>query len=232
MNYVGAGTVEFLLDADGEFYFMEMNTRLQVEHPVTEMITGIDLVEWQLRVAAGERFTRPQSSIRFSRPRDRGAAVRRGSARDFLPQAGRIALWIPDASVRTDHALESGAEISPFYDSMIAKVIAHGATRDEARERLARALDNTVALGVADQQGVPRRGAARRGIRARSDHRVPRRASRVEPAQPDAATLRDCGGAALPQRPDSASGIPGATIRRARCGRNSAGSDVALHHSG
>jgi geranyl-CoA carboxylase alpha subunit len=147
VNYVGAGTVEFLLDADKQFYFMEMNTRLQVEHPVTEAITGIDLVEWQLRVAMGERFTRQQSDIRFI-----GHAIEaRLCAEDenFLPQSGRIALWRPAESVRTDHALASGADIPPHYDSMIAKVIAHGATRDEARERLARALDDTVALGVA-----------------------------------------------------------------------------------
>jgi len=147
VGYVGAGTIEFLLDADRQFYFMEMNTRLQVEHPVTEAITGIDLVEWQLRVAMGERFTRQQSDIRFH-----GHAIEaRLCAEDenFLPQAGRIALWQPAEGVRTDHALESGAEISPHYDSMIAKVIARGATRDEARERLARALDQTVALGLA-----------------------------------------------------------------------------------
>jgi geranyl-CoA carboxylase alpha subunit len=152
VNYVGAGTIEFLLDDGGNFYFMEMNTRLQVEHPVTEMITGFDLVEWQLRVAAGERFTRPQSSIRFS-----GHAIEArlcAEDADFLPQAGRIALWLPHEGVRTDHALESGAEISPFYDSMIAKIIAHGATRDAARERLARALDDTVALGVANNKAL------------------------------------------------------------------------------
>jgi geranyl-CoA carboxylase alpha subunit len=147
VNYVGAGTIEFLLDAEKNFYFMEMNTRLQVEHPVTEAITGIDLVEWQIRVARGERFTRQQSDIRFH-----GHAIEaRLCAEDenFLPQAGRIALWQPAEGVRTDHALESGAEISPHYDSMVAKVIAHGATRDEARERLARGLDGTVALGLA-----------------------------------------------------------------------------------
>ena len=110
-------------------------------------------------------------------------------AQNFLPQAGRIALWRPADGVRTDHALESGAEISPFYDLMIAKVIAHGATRDEARERLARALDNTVALGVRDQQGLSRRRAARRGIRAgpTTDFLAP--LSAIEPAEPDAATL-------------------------------------------
>jgi geranyl-CoA carboxylase alpha subunit len=148
VNYVGAGTVEFLLDADGQFYFMEMNTRLQVEHPVTELISGADLVEWQLRVARGERFTRQQSDIR-----SRGHAIEarlcaEDPGRNFLPQAGRMALWLPDETVRTDHALDSGMEISPHYDSMIAKVIAYGATRDEARLRLAQALDNTVALGL------------------------------------------------------------------------------------
>ncbi len=116
---------------------------------------------------------------------------RRGCApriRDFLPQAGRIALWIPDAGVRTDHALTSGAEISPFYDSMIAKVIAHGATRDEARARLARALDNTVALGVATNKAflaaVLRDGEFARGPTTAF---LSRFASR--PAAPDAATL-------------------------------------------
>jgi len=146
VSYVGAGTIEFLLDAEKNFYFMEMNTRLQVEHPVTEAITATDLVEWQLRVARAERFTRQQSDIRFH-----GHAIEaRLCAEDenFLPQSGRIALWRPVDGVRTDHALESGADVSPFYDSMIAKVIAHGATRDEARERLARALDDTVALGL------------------------------------------------------------------------------------
>jgi geranyl-CoA carboxylase alpha subunit len=147
VNYVGAGTIEFLLDADRQFYFIEMNTRLQVEHPVTEAITRIDLVEWQLRVARAERFTRQQADILFH-----GHAIEaRLCAEDqnFLPQAGRVALWQPAQGVRTDHALERGSEVSPHYDSMIAKVIAHGRTRDEARERLAHALDDTVAFGLA-----------------------------------------------------------------------------------
>ncbi len=148
VNYVGAGTVEFLFDAQKNFYFMEMNTRLQVEHPVTEAITGADLVEWQLRVAMGECFTRAQSDIRFHGHAIEARLCAEDPAKNFLPQAGRIASWRPAEGVRTDHALESGAEISPFYDSMIAKVIAHGRTRDDAREKLARALDDTIALGV------------------------------------------------------------------------------------
>jgi geranyl-CoA carboxylase alpha subunit len=148
VNYEGAGTVEFLLGAEKNFYFMEMNTRLQVEHPVTEAVTGIDLVEWQLRVAMGERFTRQQSDIHFRGHAIEARLCAEDPARDFLPQAGRVALWQPAEGVRADHALESGAEISPFYDPMIAKIIAHGATRDQARERLARALDNTIALGL------------------------------------------------------------------------------------
>jgi geranyl-CoA carboxylase alpha subunit len=152
VNYSGAGTLEFLLSPDGAFYFMEMNTRLQVEHPVTEAITGIDLVEWQLRVAMGERFTRQQADIRFA-----GHAIEaRLCAEDagFLPQVGRIALWAPAEGVRVDHALETGAAVSPYYDSMIAKVIARGATRDLAREGLARALRDTIVLGVATNKSL------------------------------------------------------------------------------
>jgi geranyl-CoA carboxylase alpha subunit len=149
VNYVGAGTVEFLLDASGQFHFMEMNTRLQVEHPVTELTSGADLVEWQLRVARGERFTRAQSDIRLHGHAIEARLCAEDPARNFLPQAGRIALWQPDGTVRVDHALACGTEISPHYDSMIAKVIGYGATRDEARLRLAQALENTVALGLA-----------------------------------------------------------------------------------
>ena len=148
VGYVGAGTVEFLLGADGKFWFMEMNTRLQVEHPVTEAITGLDLVEWQLRVARGETLPLRQEEIRFSGHAIEVRLCAEDPGRDFLPQAGTLWAWQPGAGVRTDHALESAAVIPPWYDSMIAKVIAHGASRDEAREKLAQALDATVALGL------------------------------------------------------------------------------------
>jgi geranyl-CoA carboxylase alpha subunit len=147
VGYVGAGTVEFLLE-DGKFWFMEMNTRLQVEHPVTEALTGLDLVEWQLRVAAGEPLPARQEDLRFAGHAIEVRLCAEDPARDFLPQAGRLALWRPSSAVRVDHALETGAEIPPYYDSMIAKLIAHAPTRDEARARLAAALDETVALGV------------------------------------------------------------------------------------
>ena len=147
VGYVGAGTVEFLLE-DGKFWFMEMNTRLQVEHPVTEAITGLDLVEWQLRVAAGEPLPAKQGDIRFSGHAIEVRLCAEDPAKNFLPQAGTLALWQPSAAVRVDHALESGIGIPPFYDSMIAKLIAHAPSRDEARAQLAAALDETVALGI------------------------------------------------------------------------------------
>jgi geranyl-CoA carboxylase alpha subunit len=190
VNYVNAGTVEFLLDASGDFFFMEMNTRLQVEHPVTEAVTGVDLVEWQLRVARGERFSRAQSDIRFHGHAIEARLCAEDPAKNFLPQAGTMALWIPADGVRTDHALSSGAEISPHYDSMIAKVIAHGRTRDEARERLARALDDTVALGVATNKaflaGVLRDEEFARGP---TTDFLARRFPKVSATPPDAETL-------------------------------------------
>ncbi len=147
-GYVGAGTVEFLLDDQGGFWFIEVNARLQVEHPVTEMLTGLDLVEWQLRVAAGEPLPLKQEQVRFDGHAIEARLCAEDPAKDFLPQAGRLALWRPAAGVRVEHALESGIEIPPLYDSMLAKLIAHGRSRDEAREKLAAALDATVALGL------------------------------------------------------------------------------------
>jgi geranyl-CoA carboxylase alpha subunit len=147
-GYVGAGTVEFLLEKDGHFWFMEMNTRLQVEHPVTEMLTGIDLVEWQLRIAAGEPLPLAQDAVRFSGHAIEARLCAEDPAKDFLPQAGTVVLWEPAEGVRVEHALENGVEIPPHYDSMIAKLVAHGATREVARRKLAAALDDTVALGV------------------------------------------------------------------------------------
>jgi geranyl-CoA carboxylase alpha subunit len=149
IGYRGAGTVEFLLGSDGAFYFLEMNTRLQVEHPVTEAITGLDLVEWQLRVARGEALPLKQEQVQL-----KGHAIEvRLYAEDayagFLPQTGRIDVWRPASGpgVRTDHGMKDRLAISPFYDPMIAKVIAHGATRDEACRRLVKALRDTVVLG-------------------------------------------------------------------------------------
>jgi geranyl-CoA carboxylase alpha subunit len=149
IGYRGAGTVEFLLGADGAFYFLEMNTRLQVEHPVTEMITGQDLVAWQLRVAAGEKLPLSQDDVQL----DGHAIEVRLYAEDpyagFLPQTGTVAAWRPaeGPGLRTDHGMRDGQAISAFYDPMIAKVIAHGATRAEAVRKLARALERTVVLG-------------------------------------------------------------------------------------
>jgi geranyl-CoA carboxylase alpha subunit len=191
VNYEGAGTIEFLLDAKKNFYFMEMNTRLQVEHPVTEAVTGVDLVEWQWRVAMGQRFTRQQSDIRFRGHAIEARLCAEDPARDFLPQAGPLALWQPAQGVRTDHALYSRAEISPHYDSMIAKVIAHGATRDQARERLAKALDETVALGLPTNKAFL--AAVLRddefAARGATTDFLGRRFAKIDAATPDAGTL-------------------------------------------
>jgi geranyl-CoA carboxylase alpha subunit len=147
-GYVGAGTVEFLLDEKSAFWFIEVNVRLQVEHPVTEAVTGLDLVEWQLRVAAGEPLPLRQEDIRFDGYAIEARLCAEDPAHDFLPQSGRLALWQPADDVRVDHALASGIEIPPFYDSLLAKLVAHGRTRNEAREKLAAALDATLALGL------------------------------------------------------------------------------------
>src|SRR6266403_798777 len=152
IGYEGAGTLEFLLDRNGEFYFMEMNTRLQVEHPVTEAITGLDLVELQLRVAAGEPLGLRQDDIQFSGHAIEARLCSEDAAQNFMPQSGRMALWQMPDGLLVEHALQSGSEIPPFYDSMIAKIISHGATRDEARRRLICGLEHTVAFGVTTNQ--------------------------------------------------------------------------------
>ncbi|MGH6703106.1 MAG: acetyl/propionyl/methylcrotonyl-CoA carboxylase subunit alpha [Bradyrhizobium sp.] len=152
IGYEGAGTLEFLLDRNGAFYFMEMNTRLQVEHPVTEAITGLDLVELQLRVAAGEPLGLKQDDITWSGHAIEVRLCSEDASHDFMPQSGRMALWqVPDG-IRVEHAMHSGAEIPPFYDSMIAKLISHGATRDQARGKLICGLEQTIAFGVTTNQ--------------------------------------------------------------------------------
>ena len=146
-QYVGAGTVEFLLDDTGEFYFIEMNTRLQVEHGVTEAITGIDLVQWQLRIAGGEKLHLKQSDIQFNGHAIQGRLCAEDPTQDFLPQTGPVLAWQAPPNSRCDHALVEGGEVSPWYDSLLAKVIAHAPTRKQACDTLSAALGETVLLG-------------------------------------------------------------------------------------
>ncbi|MGE8065930.1 acetyl-CoA carboxylase biotin carboxylase subunit [Pseudomonas sp. NPDC089569] len=154
VNYVGAGTVEFLLDAHGQFYFLEMNTRLQVEHPVTELITGQDLVAWQLNIAEGQPLPLRQEHVRLDGHAMEVRLYAEDPSRDFLPQTGRISAWEPalQNGVRIDHGLIEGGHISPFYDPMLGKIIAHGATREEARRKLLRAVQDTALLGIQSNQ--------------------------------------------------------------------------------
>ncbi len=152
LAYEGAGTLEFLLDESGAFYFMEMNTRLQVEHPVTEAITGLDLVELQLRIASGEPLGLRQEDVTFSGHAIEVRLCAEDAGHDFMPQSGTMARWRIPQGARVEHALRSGSEISPFYDSMIAKIVSHGADRGEARGKLICALEQTVAFGVTTNQ--------------------------------------------------------------------------------
>ncbi|MGO4330171.1 acetyl-CoA carboxylase biotin carboxylase subunit [Cupriavidus sp. 2TAF22] len=152
IGYEGAGTLEFLLDRDGNYYFMEMNTRLQVEHPVTEAITGLDLVALQLRIAAGEPLPLAQQDVRFTGHAIEVRLCAEDAQQGFMPQSGTVALWQPPPALRVEHALCGGAAIPPYYDSMIAKLVSHGADREEARRRLARGLEDLVALGVTTNQ--------------------------------------------------------------------------------
>jgi 3-methylcrotonyl-CoA carboxylase alpha subunit len=153
-GYVGAGTVEFIVET-GRFYFMEMNTRLQVEHPVTEAVTNTDLVEWQLRVAAGEEFTRKQSQIGLHGHAIEVRLYAENPERDFLPATGtlhRLRLPPPDTA-RVETGVREGDAVTPFYDPMIAKIIARGPDRAAARQRLGRALAETGIIGVTTNLG-------------------------------------------------------------------------------
>jgi 3-methylcrotonyl-CoA carboxylase alpha subunit len=164
VNYVGAGTVEFIVEQPGgyekpdqmQFYFMEMNTRLQVEHPVTEAITGLDLVEWQLRVASGEPLPLQQSDLNIHGHAIEARICAENPDKQFLPATGRLAVYrkpphvaFERGAVRFDDGVREGDTISPFYDSMVAKLIVHGATRAEALARLDAALAATHIVGLA-----------------------------------------------------------------------------------
>jgi geranyl-CoA carboxylase alpha subunit len=149
VGYVSAGTVEFIVDAQGRHHFLEMNTRLQVEHPVTECITGLDLVEWQLRVAAGEPLPLTQQDIRFEGHAIEARLYAEDPYANWAPQTGRIVAWQPNATqVRIDHGLRVGDHVTPHYDAMLAKFIAHGRDRADAIRRLKRALEDVPLMGV------------------------------------------------------------------------------------
>lgn len=149
INYRGAGTVEFLLDGNGDFYFLEMNTRLQVEHPVTEMVTGLDLVALQIQVAQGQALGLSQSDITLDGHAIEVRLYAEDPSQDFLPVTGKVDLWSPAIGdgVRIDSGITTGQEISPFYDPMVAKVIAWGPSRETARQRLVDALKETLLFG-------------------------------------------------------------------------------------
>ncbi len=160
VGYVGAGTVEFIADGaeglkDDGFWFMEMNTRLQVEHPVTEAVTGLDLVEWQFRIAAGEKLPLKQDQVRLDGHAVEARLYAEDPERGFLPSTGKlVALSFPQGEgLRIDSGVEAGDAVTPFYDPMIAKVIAHGATRDATLDRLAGALEQTIVAGPRSNVG-------------------------------------------------------------------------------
>jgi geranyl-CoA carboxylase alpha subunit len=146
--YRGAGTVEFLLDEAGRFYFLEMNTRLQVEHPVTELVTGLDLVALQIAVAEGRPLGLSQDDVSLTGHAIEVRLYAEDPAQDFLPATGPIHHWHPSRLLRVDAGIESGGEVSPYYDSMVAKLIAYGDTRDAARRKLIEGLGDTALFGI------------------------------------------------------------------------------------
>ena len=157
-NYVGAGTVEFLADSAGNFYFLEMNTRLQVEHPVTELITGLDLVAMQLRVAAGDELSITQEDVTLTGHAMEVRLYAEDPGANFIPQTGLLNLWQPASGdgVRIDSGIKAGIKqgqaVSSFYDPMLAKIIAYGENREEARRRLVRAVEDSHLLGIKDNR--------------------------------------------------------------------------------
>lgn len=153
LKYENAGTIEFIMDSKTQdFFFMEMNTRLQVEHPVTEMVTGLDLVEWQLRIAAGEKLSLAQDAIKCNGHAFEVRLYAEDPAHDFVPQTGRIERFIRAANARLDTAVDEGDTVTIHYDPMIAKIIVHGADRDDAIEHMQNALAWTGIAGLNTNQ--------------------------------------------------------------------------------
>ena len=192
LGYVNAGTVEMLLDPQGRPWFLEVNRRLQVEHPVTEAVYGIDLVAWQLRIAAGERLPPAETFV----PRGHAVEARvyaEDPAQGFLPSVGRIlGLRVPEGpGLRVDGAWRKGLEVTPYYDPLLAKVIAHGASREEAFARLDDALARTAVLGVRTNVGYVRAILADPEVRAGrlSIDLLERRAATLVPPEADADDL-------------------------------------------
>jgi len=151
VNYSGAGTIEFIYDhRNRKFYFMEMNTRIQVEHPVTEMVTGVDLIKEMIRVASGEKLSLSQEEVKFNGWSIECRINAENPEKNFLPSAGKIEMYLPPGGfgVRVDSGAYPGYTIPPYYDSMIAKVISYGATREEAIARMKRALEEFVIDGI------------------------------------------------------------------------------------
>ncbi len=150
LGYTNAGTVEFILAPDGQFYFLEVNTRLQVEHPVTELVTGLDLVRWQIQVAEGRSLPLTQEQVTFSGHAIEARVYAEDAAQEYLPATGTLALWREphDQGVRVDSGVSTGDAISIYYDPMVAKISAHGADRIEAVRRLERAIGQTALFGV------------------------------------------------------------------------------------
>ncbi|MBQ0829138.1 acetyl/propionyl/methylcrotonyl-CoA carboxylase subunit alpha [Streptomyces tagetis] len=215
-GYRGAGTVEFIVPGGdpSSYYFMEMNTRLQVEHPVTELVTGVDLVEWQLRVAAGERLGLAQEDVRLTGHAVEARLCAEDPARGFLPSGGTVLrLSEPHGEgVRTDSGLDEGTEVGSLYDPMLAKVIAHGPDRATALRRLRAALAETVTLGVRTNAGFLRRllahpaviageldtGLVERDVESLVTDEVPDEVYAVAALLRQAALARDGGGAGDP----------------------------------
>jgi acetyl/propionyl-CoA carboxylase alpha subunit len=159
VDYTNAGTVEFMMDSDMNFYFLEMNTRLQVEHPVTEFVTGVDLVKWQLRIAAGEKLTLSQDQLHQQGHAIECRIYAEDPAHDFLPSTGTLHyIEVPQGiNVRNDSGIEEGLEVTSFYDPLLAKLTIFGENREEAIQKMLWSLSNYVILGVTTNVGFLRR---------------------------------------------------------------------------